>query len=157
TQPELLEKPIGGSPLSILVVEDNVISQVMIKKVLTRWGHQVTIAKNGNEGLGHLKINSYDLVFMDVQLPYLDGLRLTQQVRLLESSLGKHTPIFALTSFVMKDDQARCLEAGMDGYLAKPLSLKRLNEILHQVCQARNLQETTQSAIAPQKTAQRHC
>lgn len=119
-----------GEPLKILVAEDNPVNQRLIGRMLEKRGHQVEVVGNGREALDALRRGKYDLVFMDVQMPVMDGLEATGEQRRREELAGLHIPIIALTAHAMKGDRERCLEAGMDGYLTKPIRPKDLDEIL---------------------------
>ena len=112
--------------LRILLVEDNLVNQKVGVKMLEKMGHQLTVARDGREALALLESGSYDLVFMDVQMPEMDGLTATREIREREKQTGRHLPIIAMTAHAMKGDQERCLEAGMDGYLSKPVSTPQI-------------------------------
>jgi signal transduction histidine kinase/CheY-like chemotaxis protein len=116
--------------LRVLVAEDNPVNQRLATRLLEKRGHRVTVAANGQEALEVLNGDSFDLVLMDVQMPEMDGLEATANVRKREASTGKHQPIIALTAHAMKGDQERCLAAGMDGYLTKPIRPVELDAIL---------------------------
>ena len=109
------------SNLEVLVAEDNLINQKLVRGVLDAKGHHVTIASNGQETLEALENGRYDLVLMDVQMPGMDGLDATRTIRQREAEQGGHLPIIAMTAHAMQGDRERCLEAGMDEYLAKPI------------------------------------
>ncbi len=115
----------GGRALRILLVEDNLINQRLAAIVLERAGHEVVVAGNGKEALAVLASGegwpAFDLVLMDVQMPEMDGYEATASIREKERASGGHLPILAMTAYAMKGDRERCLEAGMDGYLAKPV------------------------------------
>lgn len=111
-------------PLKVLVVEDNRVNQDVAARFLERRGHQVSIDDNGEEALKRLETESdFDLVLMDVQMPVLGGLDTTKAIREQEAKAGhtKHLPVIAMTAHAMTGDREKCLEAGMDGYVAKPL------------------------------------
>ncbi len=110
----------------ILLAEDGLVNQKVATALLTRRGHSVVIANNGLEALSRLQEQSFDLVLMDVQMPEMDGLEATKAIRGLEQQTGGHLPIFAMTAHAMKGDQERCLAAGMDGYLSKPIESDKL-------------------------------
>jgi len=116
--------------LRILVAEDNPVNQRLITRLLEKRGHRVVLADNGREALSSLENETYDLVFMDVQMPEMDGFEATATIRRLEQGGGTHLPVVALTAHAMKGDQERCLAAGMDGYLTKPVRPQELDEIL---------------------------
>jgi CheY-like chemotaxis protein len=116
--------------LLILLAEDNPVNQKVAIRLLEKRGHRVVAASNGREALSALAHDSYDLVLMDVQMPEMDGLEATKLLRAKEKGTGRHQPVVAMTALVMKGDRERCLEAGMDGYLAKPIRPQELDQIL---------------------------
>ncbi len=116
----------------ILVAEDNAVNQRLIVRLLEKRGHQVVVAGNGREALEALGKESFDLVLMDVQMPEMDGMEATAAIREKEKSSGLHQRIIALTAHAMKGDRERCLAAGMDGYLTKPIRPPELDELLLQ-------------------------
>ena len=116
--------------LRVLLAEDNLVNQRLATAILTREGHQVTLASNGQEALDAWRENAYDLVLMDVQMPEMDGLEATRQIRLREQETGTHIPVIAMTAHAMTGDRERCLEAGMDEYLSKPIRIRQLAEKL---------------------------
>ena len=107
--------------LTILVAEDNAVNQAVVTRVLQKMGHTPVVAQNGKEALTLATTRKFDLVFMDVQMPEMDGLTATGAIREAEKASGAHIPIFAMTAHAMKGDRERCLEAGMDGYITKPV------------------------------------
>jgi PAS domain S-box-containing protein len=116
--------------LRILVAEDNAVNQKLVARLLEKRGHCVKVVANGLEALDALELGTYDLVLMDMQMPEMDGFEATVEVRKREKQTGLHTPIVALTAHAMKGDRERCLAAGMDGYLSKPIRAQELNELL---------------------------
>jgi two-component system, sensor histidine kinase and response regulator len=112
--------------LRVLVVEDNVVNQKLAVRLLEKGGHIVQVASNGREALEKLKASGFDLVFMDLQMPVMSGFEATAAVRAMEEGSGKRTPIIALTANAMNGDQGRCLAAGMDGYVSKPIGPAQL-------------------------------
>ena len=116
------EAALGSTHLKILLAEDNVINQKLAVKLLERKGHQVVVAGDGKEALEKLDQSDFDLILMDVQMPELDGLQATMEIRQREQKTLEHIPIIALTAHAMKGDRERCLEAGMDDYIAKPIN-----------------------------------
>ena len=117
----------GGRRLRVLVAEDNAVNQQVAAGMLERAGHQAIVAANGREALALLEKQAFDLVLMDVQMPGLDGLETTAAIRERERELGgRRLPIVAVTAHAMKGDAERCLAAGMDAYVAKPLQPKEL-------------------------------
>jgi PAS domain S-box-containing protein len=111
-------------PLRVLLAEDNPVNQELVVQLLTRRGHTVIVAENGRQAIASLERHPFDLVLMDVQMPEMGGLDATQAIRDKEKSTGGHIPIFAMTAHAMQGDRERCLAAGMDGYLAKPIEPK---------------------------------
>lgn len=116
--------------LNILLVEDGKANQRLARALLEKCGHTVTIANNGQEGIEFWKQNSFDLILMDVQMPVLDGFSATQQIRDQEKETGQHIPIIAMTARAMKGDREKCLAAGMDGYVPKPVRKATLYEAI---------------------------
>jgi two-component system sensor histidine kinase/response regulator len=119
-----------GNAMVVLLAEDNRVNQKLAIRLLEKRGHQVVVAASGKEALLALEERSYDLVLMDVQMPEMDGLEATRLIREREQTSGRHQPIVAMTALVMKGDRERCMAAGMDGYLSKPLQLQELDEVL---------------------------
>ncbi|MCH7729374.1 MAG: response regulator, partial [Planctomycetes bacterium] len=113
-------------PLRILLAEDNFINQKLALGLLEPEGHEVTVVTNGAEAVQAVMSNDFDLVLMDVQMPELDGFDATRQIREHEKQTSTHLPIIAMTAHAMKGDRERCLEAGMDDYLAKPIRITEL-------------------------------
>jgi CheY-like chemotaxis protein len=105
----------------VLVAEDNIVNQRVATGLLTRRGHRVTIAATGREAVARLERESFDLVLMDVQMPDMGGYEATHLIRAREAGTGRHQRIVAMTAHAMTGDRERCLSAGMDGYLSKPL------------------------------------
>ena len=115
-----------GRSLHILLAEDNIINQKLAVTLLQKDGHRVSVANNGEEALNALALERFDLVLMDVQMPVLDGLEATARIRQDEQAGARHTPIIAMTANAMQGDRERCLEAGMDGYISKPLNPREM-------------------------------
>jgi two-component system, sensor histidine kinase and response regulator len=105
----------------ILLAEDNLVNQRLVRRILEKQGHQVVVVGNGREALEALKQQTFDLVLMDVQMPEMDGFEAAKAIRENEALTKVHIPIVALTAHAMKSDQDRCLAAGMDAYLSKPI------------------------------------
>jgi CheY-like chemotaxis protein/HPt (histidine-containing phosphotransfer) domain-containing protein len=110
-----------GRRAHILLVEDNAVNQRVASGLLTRRGHDVTVAQNGREALTRLEHETFDLVLMDLQMPLMGGVDATIAIRLGERLTGRHIRIVAMTAHAMASDRERCLAAGMDGYLSKPI------------------------------------
>jgi signal transduction histidine kinase/ActR/RegA family two-component response regulator len=123
----LLERP--HSPLEILVAEDNAVNQLVMKRLLHKRGHRVTFVSDGRSAVAAVFRERFDVVFMDVQMPELDGLEATRQIRQAKTD-GRRVPIVALTAHAMQGDKQRCLEAGMDDYLTKPINPDELDRLL---------------------------
>jgi PAS domain S-box-containing protein len=107
--------------LKILVAEDTPFNQKFIQRLLDRWNHQITLVGDGRLALDALKNESFDIVLMDVQMPNLNGLETAQAIRIEEQQSKNHIPIIAMTAHAIKGDRERCLEAGMDEYVSKPI------------------------------------
>jgi CheY-like chemotaxis protein len=116
--------------LRILLAEDNRVNQKIAIRLLEKRGHHPVLAENGKEALEALARASFDLVLMDVHMPDMDGIEATLAIREKEKSTGLHQPIIAMTALAMKGDRERCLAAGMDGYLSKPIDLQQLDDVL---------------------------
>jgi two-component system, sensor histidine kinase and response regulator len=139
TRDSLQEERDPVKMLDILLAEDNIVNQKLAVRLLEKRGHKVVVAGNGREALAALTHRSYDLVLMDVQMPEMDGITATTLLREREKLTGAHQVVIAMTALVMKNDRERCLEAGMDGYLAKPIRAPELDEVL----ESRMVQQTT--------------
>src|SRR5262249_54084731 len=98
--------------------------------LLEKQGHTVVVVDNGQEALAALERQTFDLVLMDVQMPQMDGYEATERIRAKEQTTGWHVPIIAMTAHAMKGDRERCLQAGMEGYVAKPIQAKELFEAI---------------------------
>jgi signal transduction histidine kinase/AmiR/NasT family two-component response regulator/streptogramin lyase len=132
----------GGSPLRILVAEDNAINQRLAVRLLEKMGHSVTLVENGKQAVAACAENHFDLVLMDVQMPEMDGLAATALIRAREKTNATHTPIVAMTAHAMSGDRDHCVAAGMDGYLAKPISSKELEELIETTLASRRTNAT---------------
>ncbi len=108
-------------PLRILLAEDSLVNQKLAVGLLERHGHSVVVANHGREVLGALESDRFDLILMDVQMPEMDGLEATEIIRARERDTTNHVPIIAMTAHAMQGDRQRCLKAGMDEYIAKPI------------------------------------
>ncbi len=125
--------PQQSQALKILLAEDNAINQKVAVRMLEKLGHQVTVANNGQHVLLALEKHAFDVVLMDVQMPEMGGFEATGIIRKSELGSGSHLPIIAMTAHAMKGDRERCLEAGMDGYVAKPMQAKEIQEAMESV------------------------
>ncbi|MGC2657341.1 MAG: response regulator [Bryobacteraceae bacterium] len=122
--------------LRILLAEDNLVNQKVASRLLERLGHSVRIVGSGCDAVQAAREDRFDLILMDLQMPDMDGIEATSIIRKVEKPTGAHTPIIALTAHAMNGDRDRCLAAGMDGYLAKPMQISELREELSRVAQA---------------------
>ena len=119
-----------GRSLRLLVAEDNLVNQKLAIRLLQKLGHRVVLAGNGVEAVAQWRQSPYDLIFMDVQMPEMDGFEATRRIREQERSSGAHVPIVAMTAYALSGDRERCLAAGMDGYVAKPVSVEALQQAI---------------------------
>ncbi len=119
---------------NVLLAEDNIINQKLAVKILENRGHKVTVVENGEEAVEALEKGTYDVVLMDVQMPKMDGFQATREIRRREVATRRHQPIVAMTAHAMVGDKEKCLDAGMDGYISKPLKpldlLRSIDELL---------------------------
>jgi CheY-like chemotaxis protein len=115
------EPQLAAQPLRLLLAEDNAVNQRLAVRLLEKRGHQVTVVSSGRQAVAAALEQSFDAVLMDVQMPEMDGFEATAAIREREKSTGGHLTIIAMTAHAMKGDRERCLEAGMDGYVSKPL------------------------------------
>ena len=149
-QPSIVALPLAPlPPQQILIVEDNKANQVLLEIILQRQGHQVLIASNGMDALQKILVHDFDFLFMDVQMPTMDGITATRVIRNCEKGLateegleielqdaldvrlrGRHVPIIAMTAHAYLEDRQRCLAAGMDVYLTKPFKEVEIHEVL---------------------------
>jgi PAS domain S-box-containing protein len=130
-------------PLRVLLAEDNPVNQEVALRLLERRGHSVIVAENGRQALTAIERHKFDLVLMDVQMPEMGGLEATQLIRAKEKSTGEHLPILAMTAHAMQGDRERCIAAGMDGYLAKPIDPKSFLQTVEGIKQRATQSETT--------------
>ena len=123
-----MEKSAGGRPsaLRILLAEDNEVNQRLISRLLEKMGHTVAVAENGQMAVRMWSGQEFDLVAMDMQMPIMDGLEATAEIRARERDTGRHVPIVAMTANAFDEDREKCLRGGMDGYIAKPVTAKSI-------------------------------
>ena len=129
--------------LRILLVEDNLVNQRLTTRLLEKMGHVITVAENGKIALRILSEQQFDLVAMDMQMPIMDGLETTEKIRAREKKSGGHVPIVAMTANAFEEDRQRCQKAGMDGYIAKPVTSQTIEREINRV-------------MAAQKTVENH-
>ena len=149
SQRQAPSQPVVYRELQILLAEDNVVNQRVAALLLERQGHTVTVAANGKEAIELWQSQPFDLILMDVQMPEMDGFQAAQEIRKLEAQSGQHIPIIALTARAMKGDRERCLAAGMDGYLSKPIKVAELFEAIELVMMGSFQPKTNGRAAAP--------
>jgi PAS domain S-box-containing protein len=142
-------EPACSRPLRILVAEDNELNQQVVQHLLARRGHTVQIAGNGREALEALEAGGFDLLLLDVHMPELDGFQVIEALRRREQGTGRHLPVVALTARSMKGDRERCLQAGMDDYLGKPIRRKELFAAIDRVLAGRPPAEQAEGGAAP--------
>ena len=118
----------------VLLVEDNAFNQRYASVTLQKRGHRVSVASNGRQALDRLEEERFDVVLMDVEMPEMDGFETTAAIREKEKQTGRHVPIIAMTAHAMKGDREKCLAAGMDGYLSKPMRARELHEAIESLC-----------------------
>jgi len=138
----------GERSLHILLIEDNAVNQVVTRRLLEREGHTVVVADNGVRGLEAVARESFDAILMDVQMPGLDGIETTRAIRSRERGTHHRTPIVAFTAHALKEDRERCMAAGMDAYLTKPVDTSTMLEAL-----ARVAGPAPEPAVAPAAAA----
>jgi CheY-like chemotaxis protein len=124
------EPPCRRDRLRILLAEDSLFNQKLAVGLLEKAGHTVVVANHGKEAVAAWREGQFDLVLMDVQMPEMDGFDATADIRAAEANAGTHVPIVAMTAHAMKGDRERCLAAGMDDYLAKPIRASQLFETI---------------------------
>ena len=121
--------------LHILLAEDNLINQKVAAGMLEMQSHTVVVVGDGRQAVAALEREAFDLVLMDVQMPEMDGFEATTRIRERERGTGRHVPIIALTAHAMKGDREKCLQAGMDGYVTKPILAQDLFTTIAKVLQ----------------------
>ena len=135
--------------LNVLIAEDNPVNQKLASHLVHTRGHGVIVADNGREALEVLDRQPVDLVLMDVQMPEMDGFEATAAIRARERTTGKHLPIIALTAHAMQGDRQRCLDAGMDDYVAKPIQPLELFEVIDRLMDDRRSDAAATASIRP--------
>jgi two-component system, sensor histidine kinase and response regulator len=123
----------AGSGLRVLLAEDNVVNRSVAAAILEKRGHSLGHAANGREAVEAAGREAFDLILMDVQMPEMDGFEATRRIREADQKIGRRTPIVAMTAHAMAGDRERCLAAGMDDYLSKPLKTAQLFTLLEQI------------------------
>jgi PAS domain S-box-containing protein len=138
SSPPVGSRRLEARPLHVLLAEDNQVNQILVVRLLEKRGHSVVAVATGREALAALEHDVFDVVLMDVQMPEMDGLEATARIRACESASGTRVPIIAMTAHAMKGDEERCLAAGMDAYVAKPIR----SEVLYAVLDATTISPT---------------
>ena len=123
-------QPKTTGPLKILLAEDNLVNQKLVIELMKKNKHELTVVESGRAAVEMLREQKFDLVLMDIQMPEMDGIEATKKIRAMELGLANRTPIVAMTAHAMSGDRARCLAAGMDGYLSKPIRAAELGELV---------------------------
>ncbi|WP_295748573.1 PAS domain S-box protein [Undibacterium sp.] len=149
----LAEHDSSNKQLRILLAEDNLINQKLVLALLKKWGHSVAVAETGKLAIQHFMQNPYDLILMDMQMPEMGGIEATQLIRQIENG-SSHIPIIAMTANAMTGDQQRCLDAGMDHYLSKPIQTQVLHELLLSYASQLTQNDTTpRPNVSPKRRA----
>jgi CheY-like chemotaxis protein len=140
-----------GRALHVLLAEDNLVNQTLASHLLEKRGYDVTAVGDGEAALVAIEGRRFDVILMDIQMPRKDGLETTTAIRAKESTTGGHLPIIALTAHAMKGDRERCLSAGMDAYISKPIRSRELFEAIDSVLQGSIAQPLTAQPLPGEK------
>jgi CheY-like chemotaxis protein len=132
-QPRQRKLASKARPMHFLLAEDNLVNQRLAMRLLEKAGHTVTVVDTGQKAVDILLDMSFDAVLMDVQMPELDGLEATLAIRQRETQTGEHIPIVALTAHAMAGDRQRCMQAGMDAYISKPIVIEAFYDVLEEI------------------------
>ncbi len=141
--------------MKVLVAEDGHVNQLVSSRMLEKRGHIVTLASNGQEAIDFFKSEAFDAILMDVHMPGINGYEATAAIREIEQTTGGHVPIIAMTANAMKGDRERCLAAGMDDYIAKPLRSAELFQIVEQFSRRPAIQKAAQTTRTPESAPPR--
>jgi signal transduction histidine kinase/CheY-like chemotaxis protein len=147
--PRVPVEPVDGERRRVLLAEDNVVNQRVAARILQQRGFAVDLAANGLEAVDAALRSEYKLVFMDCQMPEMDGYQATGEIRRLEAKRGRQTPIIALTANALPGDRERCFNAGMDDFLAKPLNAEELDRVIERWLIEAARQETHDERARP--------
>jgi CheY-like chemotaxis protein/HPt (histidine-containing phosphotransfer) domain-containing protein len=129
-QPATTSATSATQSYRVLLAEDNKVNQTLATGVLKQLGHTVEIAENGRQAIEAWEAGGFDIILMDVQMPEMDGLDAVQVIREREKKMGTHVPVIAMTAHAMKGDRERCIDAGMDEYLSKPVRRQDLSNMI---------------------------
>jgi len=145
----------------ILLAEDNAVNRTLAIRLLEKRGYTVAVAANGREALAALENEDFDAILIDVQMPEMDGFEATGKIRKKEKATGKHIPIIAMTAHALKGDEQRCIEAGMDGYVSKPIRTNELYAALEKTVKKEESsvpekEEVVPSALVTKQYAERN-
>jgi PAS domain S-box-containing protein len=149
-------------PIKILLTEDNKMNQKLITAILNKKNWTIAIANNGREALTRLEKETFDLVLMDIQMPVMDGFEATTRIRKMEQETGKHLPIVAITAHALKGDRERCIEAGMDEYVQKPIDAEKLYAVIEKLTRrltknSKTDRPTDEKAMSGKQTVETQC
>jgi signal transduction histidine kinase/DNA-binding response OmpR family regulator len=144
------QREVQLPPLRVLLAEDSMVNQKLAVGLMEKYGHCVVVANNGKEAIAALASQEFDVVLMDVEMPEMDGLEATAVIRVKERQTDKHVPIIAMTAHAMKGDRERCIEAGMDDYVPKPIRARQLFETLKSVLGSAATTDTGSESSAAQ-------
>jgi CheY-like chemotaxis protein len=145
---EMMPSAVEGVPLRVLVAEDNQVNQLLVTTILAKAGMRAEVAANGVEAVQAVHQRNFDVVLMDMQMPEMDGLEATRRIRQL-GALGRAVPIIAMTANAMQEDRRRCLEAGMNDFVAKPIDSAELLRKIAAHCRAEIDEATMRAASVP--------
>jgi len=145
--------PCEHRELNILLAEDNAVNQKIATRMLEKLGHRVTVTGNGKAALDILTRLDFDAILMDVQMPEMDGLTVTEKIRAGERQTRLHVPIIAMTAHAMKGDRERCLQAGMDGYISKPINGRELEKAIAGALYGRDATQVSKSSKTHEQDA----
>jgi CheY-like chemotaxis protein len=134
--------------LTVLVAEDNTVNATLMLRLLSKMGHAPVLARNGVEAVTLAREQRFDLIFMDVQMPEQDGFAATQAIRDAEVKTGRHTPIIAMTAHALRGDRERCLAAGMDAYIAKPVVFSEVRKMITAFGESSSFEWNREAALA---------
>jgi signal transduction histidine kinase/DNA-binding response OmpR family regulator len=151
SSPAVTRRPAreGRRPLRVLVAEDNPVNRQLAVRLLQKHGHAVSAVETGRAAVDAVMHHTYDLVLMDVQMPGMDGFEATAAIRARERATGGHLPIIAMTAHALKGDRERCLAAGMDGYVTKPIQIESLLTTIDHIVASAARRSTSASTTAP--------